>query len=108
MSESQYLLSDAQMRQYITRGFVVLKTNLPASLHETIYQKTEEAFEKEGNPGNNIRPRVPELNQVVADPALIGGLQSVLGPGFIMHAHRHPHINPAHSGGGGWHKDCYV
>ena len=47
------------------------------------------------------------MNQVFADPALIGGLQSVLGPGFIMHAHRHPHINPAHSGGGGWHKDSY-
>ena len=107
MSDSQYLLSDAQMRQYITRGFVVLKTNLPASLHETIYQKTEEAFEKEGNPGNNILPRVPELNQVFADPVLRGGLQSVLGPGFVMHAHRHPHINPAHSDGGGWHKDSY-
>jgi HEAT repeat protein len=107
MSNSQYLLSDEQMRQYITQGYVVLKTSLPASLHETIYQKTEEAFEKEGNPGNNILPRVPELNQVFADPAIVGGLQSVLGPGYLMHAHRHPHINQPHSDGGGWHKDSY-
>lgn len=107
MVDPQYLFDDEQMRAFIVNGFVTIKLDLPASLHETIYQKTEEVFEKEGNPGNNIFPRVPELKQVFDHPRVRGAFTSILGPAYIMHAHRHPHINRPGSQGQKWHKDSY-
>lgn len=79
MIDPKYLLNDQQKYDYITQGFLVLKTDLPSSVHEQIYRRTSEVMEKEGNPGNNILPRVPELKRVFADPTLRGALTSVLG-----------------------------
>ena len=107
MIDPKYLLSDEQMRDYIANGYLVLDTSLPAALHEEIYRRTSEVLEKEGNPGNNILPRVPQLRQVFDDPALRGALTSVLGPDYIMHSHRHCHVNRGGSDGGGTHKDSY-
>ena len=107
MIDPKYLLSDQQMRDYIAKGCLVLHTSLPASLHEEIYRRTSEVMEKEGNPGNNVLPRVPQLRRVFDDPALRGALTSVLGPDYIMHSHRHCHVNPGGSDGGGTHKDSY-
>ena len=107
MVDTRYLLSDEQMREFLTHGFVRLKTELSDAVHQHIYERTEEVFEKEGNPGNNILPRVPELGRVFADPVVTGALQSVLGPDYVMHTHRHPHINRGPNDGGGWHKDSY-
>jgi HEAT repeat protein len=107
MVDPQYLFDDEQMRSFIVNGFVVIKLDLPAGLHETVYRKTEEVFAKEGNPGNNILPRVPELRQVFDHPRVRGAFTSILGPSYIMHAHRHPHINRPGSPGQNWHKDSY-
>ncbi len=107
MLDPQYLLGDEEMQQFIAAGYLTLKSSLPASLHQDIYQRTEEVFAKEGNPGNNILPRVPALQQVFDDPVVRGALASVVGPDYIMHTHRHCHINRAGSKGGGWHKDSY-
>ncbi len=107
MLDPQYLLSDEEMQQFIAEGCLTLKSSLPASLHRDIYQRTEEVFAKEGNPGNNILPRLPRLQQVFDDPVIRGALTSVVGPDYIMHAHRHCHINRPGSQGGGWHKDSY-
>ncbi|MCY3737662.1 MAG: HEAT repeat domain-containing protein [Gemmatimonadaceae bacterium] len=107
MIDPKYLLSDEQMRDYIANGYLVLDTSLPAALHEEIYRRTSEVLEKEGNPGNNILPRVPQLRQVFEDPSLRGALTSVLGPDYIMHSHRHCHVNRGGSDGGGTHKDSY-
>ncbi len=107
MIDPKYLLTDEQMRDYITRGYLVLKSGLPKSVHEQIYQRTSEVMEKEGNPGNNILPRVPELRQVFDDPNFRGPLTSVLGPGHIMHSHRHCHVNRGPGEGGGVHRDSY-
>ncbi len=107
MLDPQYLLGDEEMQQFIAEGYLTLKSSLPASLHQDIYQRTEEVFAKEGNPGNNILPRLPALQQVFDDPVVRGALTSVVGPDYIMHAHRHCHLNRADSEGGGWHKDSY-
>lgn len=107
MTDTRLLLTDAQLQHFLQHGYLTLKTQLPAEFHQAIYQRTEEVFAKEGNVGNNILPRIPELRQVFADPVLSGGLASLLGPSYIMHSHRHCHINPAGSKGGGWHKDSY-
>ena len=105
-SES-HKLTDAQMRDFIVNGYLTIKTDLPRSLHETIYRKTQEYTAKEGNLGNNILPRVPELQAVFEDPAVRGAFTSILGENYAMHSHRHPHRNNPRSDGQGFHKDSY-
>jgi HEAT repeat protein len=107
MQTHSNLFSDEQMRDFIVNGYVTVKSSLPRSVHETIYRKTQEYTEKEGNLGNNILPRVPELQAVFEDPAIRGAFTSILGQNYVMHSHRHPHRNAPHSGGQGFHKDSY-
>lgn len=100
-------LTDAQVREFIVNGHLTVQTDLPRSFHETIYRKTQEYTEKEGNLGNNILPRVPELQAVFEDPVVRGAFTSILGENYAMHSHRHPHRNNPHSDGQGFHKDSY-
>lgn len=94
--------------RFVSDGHLVVRTDLPSEFHQAVYAKIDEVFDKEGNVGNNILPRVPELQQVYDDPAVAGALTSLLGPGYIMNPHRHCHLNPPGSPGQSWHKDCYV
>ncbi len=107
MQTHSNLLSDKQMQDFIVRGYVTVKTELPRSIHETIYRKTQDCTEKEGNPGNNILPRVPELQAVFDDSNVRGAFTSILGKNYVMHSHRHPHRNAPHSKGQGFHMDSY-
>lgn len=108
MSTADFSLDAAARAQFVRDGHLVVQTQLPDEFHQAVYAKLDETFERDGNEGNNILPRVPELQQVYDDPAVAGALQSLLGPGYIMNPHRHCHLNPAGGKGGGWHKDCYV
>ena len=99
------LLNDAQMRHFIVNGFVTVTTELPAQFHDAIYEKTVTVFDKEGNPGNNLVPRIPEIQQVLDDPNVSGALTSLLGADYYMQPHRHPHYNPPGSSGQGMHQD---
>ena len=105
--KESHKLTDAQMREFIVNGHLTIKAGLPRSFHETIYRKTQELTEKEGNLGNNILPRVPELQAVFEEPAVRGAFTSILGENYAMHSHRHPHQNRPHSDGQGFHKDSY-
>ena len=100
-----HLLNDAQMRHFIVNGFVTVTTELPAQFHDAVYEKTVSVFDKEGNPGNNLLPRIPEIQQVFDDPNVSGALISLLGPDYYMQPHRHPHYNPPGSKGQGMHQD---
>ncbi|MNI09060.1 HEAT repeat protein [compost metagenome] len=51
-------------------------------------------------------PRIREIQQVFDHPVITGALTSVLGPDYMLHAHRHGHYN-ASAVAGGWHKDSY-
>ena len=102
---SEYLLSDAQMREFIVNGFVTVATELSAEFHDAIYEKTMSVFDKEGNPGNNLLPRIPEIQQIFNDPNVGGALTSLLGADCYMQPHRHPHYNPPGSKGQGLHQD---
>ena len=105
MVDKRYLLTDAQMCHFIVNGYVIVNTDLPASFHDFIYERTEEVFEKEGNPGNNLLPRIPEIQAVFDDKWVIGGLISVLGEDYYMQPHRHPHFNRPKSEGQRMHQD---
>lgn len=107
MLDAQYLLTDDQMRQFISHGYVVLKTDFSREFHETMSRKIVEVMAKEGNPGNNILPRVPEIQEAFDHPAVRGALTSVLGQNFIMHPHRHGHFSEPGRKTQTWHKDSY-
>jgi HEAT repeat protein len=100
------LLTDEQMRLFITQGFLMLQTDFSDAFHQKLLEQLHEVYEKEGNPGNNILPRIRELQKVFDHPTVTGALTSVLGPDYLMHQHRHGHYN-AENAPGRWHKDSY-
>jgi hypothetical protein len=106
MNQSPLLLNDEQMRKFITEGFLILKTDFPESFHHALTAELNKVYDAEGNPGNNLLPRIREIQQVFDSPVITGALTSVLGPNYMLHAHRHGHYN-AQPVAGGWHKDSY-
>ncbi|NOU89142.1 phytanoyl-CoA dioxygenase [Paenibacillus sp. LMG 31460] len=100
------LLTDEQMREFITNGCLILKTDFSSEFHSNLLEQLNTVYAEEGNPGNNLLPRIRELQKVFDHPVVTGALTSVLGQNYMMHAHRHGHFN-ASATAGGWHKDSY-
>ena len=46
--DKENLFTDEQMKQFIANGYVIIKPDIPTSLHETISQKLDEVVAKEG------------------------------------------------------------
>ena len=105
--EKTYLLDDEGLKHFIINGYVKVKTDSPVSFHQRIYQQIEEMFEKGGNLGNNVLPKVPDIQQVFSHPVVHGVLTSILGPNYVMHPHRYCHFNSPGSSGQNFHKDSY-
>ena len=101
------LLSDSQMQQFIVNGYVTLRADFPAAFHESVRTQAEEIFSTRGNPGNDILPAIPQLNEVFSHPEVTGALTSILGPGYAMHPHRHCHLTPPSQSGQRHHQDSY-
>ena len=108
MADPMRLLNDGEVQRFIVDGCMTVHADYPPSFHANIYDQIETVFEKEGNPGNNILPRIPQIGQVFEHPNVKGALTSLLGPGYILNPHRHCHLNPPGRNGQRWHKDCYV
>ena len=85
------LLTDEQMQEIIVNGYLLFDLDMPTEIHETIYRRLNEIIDAEGNPGNNVLPRVPEMRHVLNSPVVRGALTSVLGPDYIEHPHRYCH-----------------
>lgn len=100
-------LTAAQLRHFVAHGYVILKTDFPADFHASMSRRIQEVMSKEGNPGNNILPRVPEVQEVFRHPVIRGALTSVLGSNYIMHPHRHCHFTEPGRKVQSWHKDSY-
>lgn len=94
VSSEPALLNDEQMRQFIANGYVLLRPSVPDALHQAIDEKFNYVNEHEFNPGNNILPRIPELNEILDSPEVRGALISVLGENYITHPHRFWHTRP--------------
>ncbi len=101
------LLTDSQVQAYLTNGYITVQTAHPPAVHQNIHRQIETLFAIEGNPGNDILPKIPDLHQILRDPAVAGALQSLLGPSYLIHPHRHCHHNPSGSRGQGMHQDSY-
>ena len=101
------LLDDAHVQRFLRDGYITLQTDLPNDVHAQIRTHIDDLFQREGNPGNDILPKVPDLYRVLEDERLAGALTSLLGPEYIVHPHRHCHQNIAGSGGQSMHQDSY-
>lgn len=108
MADSKHLLTDEQMQHFIVNGYINIKTDLPADFHEAIFQEAESVFENEGNPGNNLVPRIPEIQEIFDHPTVDGALTGLVGPNYYTHPHRHCHYNPPGSTGQRLHKDSWT
>ena len=99
--DPRFLLTDEQMRGFIVDGYVQVRADLPAAVHEAIFNRSESLFagtsdprkDFDRNPQNNIVPMIPELRQVLEAPQVVGALTSILGPDYLLHPHRHCHPN---------------
>ena len=56
------------MQSFIADGYTVVKTDLPEDFHQSIYRQLEGLLATEGNPGNNLLPCIPDLQQVFDQP----------------------------------------
>ena len=86
------LLTDEQMQRFIIDGYLMLKSGLPAEFHKQVFDEIDSVYQTEGNPGNNLLPRIPMLQQVFDDPRISGALESILGAGYFLYPHRHCHF----------------
>jgi len=93
-SPEPILLNDEQMREYIANGYVILRPSVPNEVHRMIDEKFDFIDKNEFNPGNNIIPRIPELDLILGSPEVRGGLISVLGENYLIHPHRYWHMLP--------------
>ncbi|MCW3096110.1 MAG: hypothetical protein JWL77_1728 [Chthonomonadaceae bacterium] len=117
--QEEVLLTDAQMRRFVTDGYLILNANVAAEVHEAVYERLQWLMHQESNPGNNVLPAVPEMQSVLDSPTVRGALTSVLGRDYVLHPHRFAHNNEpggeitaegAKTGKGshsfvGWHQD---
>nr|WP_221401381.1 HEAT repeat domain-containing protein [Paenibacillus phyllosphaerae] len=99
-------MNDEQIRSFITNGFLILNADFPEAFHQRLTEQLGTIYAEEGNPGNNLLPRIREVQQLFDHPTITGALTSVLGQDYMLHAHRHGHYN-AQPVPGGWHKDSY-
>ena len=100
-------LDDESMKRYLAEGYLTIQTDFPADFHRRIWEQADRTFEAEGNPGNDIYPRVKELGEVLDHPSVRAALTGVLGPDYIVHPHRHCHQTPPGKDGQSNHKDSY-
>jgi len=107
MTDGELLLDDEGMRRFVVNGYLLVKPDLPRSLHEGIHLRLQDLVPRHGSLGNNLLPLIPEIQQVFDAPAVRDALTSILGSGYVMHTHRYCHTNRPGSKGQDMHKDSY-
>ena len=81
-------LNDEQMRRFVCDGFLVLDSIQDETLHQGIVDKLQYLNKHEPEIGNNVLPRISELNCVLDSPQIRGAIESILGRDFMLHPHR--------------------
>jgi hypothetical protein len=104
---SAHILTDNAMQAFIRNGYVTVHTDFAPAFHRNVHRKIEDTLTRAGNPGNNLLPRVPEIQEIFDHPAVHGALASILGPSFYLHPHRYCHVNHPGQDGQRIHKDSW-
>ena len=77
------LLTDDQMKAFIRDGVLLLKTDFPRSFHEDLVNQLNEVYAEEGNPGNNILPRIRDIQKVFEPSRRDGRPHERAGTGLL-------------------------
>ncbi|MCY3810209.1 MAG: HEAT repeat domain-containing protein [Gammaproteobacteria bacterium] len=93
MAERPQLLDDEAMQGFIREGYITLSSALPHDYHDRMWAALDDLEEGGPRGHNNLLPCVPELSQMLDEPIVRGALESILGPGYYLHFHRHDHFN---------------
>ena len=93
MEPKSIKLDDEQIRRFICDGVVVLDSGLSPEINQQIFEKIQWNNTREFNMGNNVLPRIAELQNVLDAPVIHGAVQSVLGDDYILHPHRYMHAS---------------
>jgi HEAT repeat protein len=99
------VLDAAALARFVRDGYIIVQTGLPREFHDEVCRHACAILDRDGNWGNNILPRVPELREVLTDPAVDATLASLLGPTYVLHPHRYCHRNEPGSTAQRLHKD---
>ncbi len=86
-------LSDEEVRRFICDGALVLESGVADEVNAAIFEKIAWNNTREFNMGNNVLPRIPELQQVLDAPRIHGALETVLGEDYVLHPHRFMHAS---------------
>jgi hypothetical protein len=98
-------LNDDAMQRFVRDGYLILKPGFSDEFNESIRTKIDDVMEKYKNPGNNLLPRIPEIQDIFDHPTVDGAMASILGDDYYLHLHRHMHPNTPGSDGQNMHKD---
>ena len=103
MSE-KYLLDDLAMQRFIADGYLQIDSELSKDYHERVFKQLEPLSETGLMGHNNLLPCAPLLQELIESPTVKGALESLLGPDYYLHFHRHDH-RTLPGGEQGLHKD---
>ena len=83
--------------------------SLSSDFHASVAAKCaayRDELETKADSHRSYFSQIPELEEVLAAPELVGGLQSLLGAGYVQHPHRtmHTRQGPGPGGDQDWHK----
>ncbi len=93
MKRNSIKLDDEQVRRFICDGVLVLDSGVAPAINQQIFEKIQWNNTHEFNMGNNVLPRITELQHVLDAPVIHGALQSILGDDYILHPHRFMHAS---------------
>lgn len=103
-SAAANLLDDDAVREFVSHGYLVLRPPMPDGFAEHVLAECER-LAVEGNPGNGIYEAIPRLRELFEHEQVRGALDSLLGPGHVMHRHRHLHTTVPGFSSFHWHQD---
>ena len=93
MGDAVQRLDDEAMQGFIREGYIQLQSALPRDFHDRMWAALDPLDEGGPRGHNNLLPCVPELSKMLDEPVVRGALESILGPGYYLHFHRHDHFN---------------
>ncbi|KAF0980978.1 hypothetical protein FDP41_012766 [Naegleria fowleri] len=103
-------LSDEDLKKFLLDGYLVIKPQelaLSPQWHSELCQYGSEIFHEEGNCGNNILAKIPQLNEIFEDDRVKNVLTRILGKNYIMQSHRFWHYTQEGQLDQQWHKDSF-
>jgi hypothetical protein len=106
------LLDDDAVKSFIMKGWMKIspeEVGLPRAFMQTIYDKMSALHDDTHKKiGENSHSAVPEIHDVMAQPAVAGALQSLLGKDYSLHPHTFTHIKDDIGADQDWHKDGFL